>query len=117
MLVEGEHAEILEEEVGDAGILLPAGLVGGDNLVVPMESKEGKGMLVGMVLPGNRHPKDQRAQTKNLDSYLVAMLEWMTPGAKSPPAFNFLIKSDVLTGRGEKEIKEQGGEKGTRSAS
>lgn len=43
MLVEGECAKILEEEVGDAGLLLPASLVGGDNFVVPVKSMEERG--------------------------------------------------------------------------
>lgn len=60
-----------------------------------------------MVRYGKVRQKDQKAQFKDLDSYLVAMLEWMTPGAKSPPAFNFLIKSEVLTGREGKEVKER----------
>lgn len=38
MLVEGEHAEVLEEQIGDTSIILPAGLVWSDNFVEPMKS-------------------------------------------------------------------------------
>jgi hypothetical protein len=98
MLVEGENTEILKEQVGDTGTVLPAGLVRGDNLVVPIKIRRERSLLVKIPAWGTRYS----FKTKILGSYLVAMLEWMTPGAKSPPAFSFLIKSEVLTRKGVK---------------